>query len=194
MLESALGWIGQIAGWIEQWIPHWFICPPNRGYVKFEGFFLPRRLRRCKEPMRLTFCGAGLHWYWPATTSIDHYPIAFQTDNLPSQSFETEDGFSITVGGSVSYTIPDLVKLFSSSYGPEKTIAVHTLTAIHRVCCSMKLEKLKEEQRRGTLNTKLRLAAQKSLTAFGVQVEQCSLTDLTKSRAIRLIQSTQQDD
>lgn len=194
MLDSALGWIGKIADWIGQWIPRWFVCPMNHGFVKFEGFFLPAALRRYKDAMRVTYCGPGLHWYWPATTLTDQYPTAFQTDNLPSQSFETSDGYSITVGGSVSYSVTDLVTLLTTNYGQQKTIAVHTLSAIHRVCCCMKLEELKDEQRRGTLNTKLRIAAQKLLTEFGVKVEQCSLTDLTKSRAIRLIQSTQQDD
>src|SRR4051812_18533290 len=143
--------------------------------------------------MRLTPCGPGLHWYWPATTMMDTYPTKFQSDNLPSQTFETADNYTITVGGVVSYTVVDIEKALSETHSAMKTTQVLTLAAIHRVCCRMTLEQLKDEQRRGTLNTKLRNEAQAPLEKFGVKIDDCRLTDLAKSRALRVIQSTQND-
>lgn len=192
-MESALAWIGQIASWVGQWIPRWVLIPSTEAAVKYESFFLPARLRQFKGDMRITACGPGLHWYWPATTMMEKYPTAFQSDNLPSQTFDTADGKTVTVGGVVSYTVTDIVKLLTSTHSAQKTIQVHTLAAIHDVCCKLSHEQLMLEQQKGTLKTKLRNGAQKPLTPFGVEINDCMLTDLTKSRAYRLIQSTQVD-
>ena len=54
-------------------------------------------------------------------------------------------------------------------------------------------DELRLEQRKRTLNTKLRNAVQRRTLEFGVEVDDCMLTDLVRSRAIRLIQSTQSD-
>jgi len=197
-MDSAFAWLGQLIDWIGRFVPRFVLLDSTQGAVKFEGFFLPRKLRIFFRgyggEMRTTFCGPGMHWYWPPTTSFQEYPTAFQTDNLPSQTMETMDDIAITVGGMVTYTVPDLTQLLTQTHSAIKMVQVLTLTAIHDVCCRMTWEDLKKEQRRGTLDTKLRNAAQKLLTPFGVKVEECSLTDMAKTRVYRLIQSTQQDE
>lgn len=193
-MESALAWIGQIASWIGQWFPRWTVLDMTQGAVKSEGFFLPARLRTYKQAVRITVLGPGLHWWWPATSAFELYPTAYQTDNLPSQTIETEDNVTITVGGMVTYTVADLGKLLTQSHSGLKMVQAKCLAAIHGVCCKMSWSQLKSEQRKGTLDTKLRHACQKPLTVFGVTIEDCQLTDLAKARVYRLIQSTQQDD
>lgn len=193
-MGSALDWIGQIASWIGQWIPRWVLLDSTMGAVKFEGFFLPARWRRYKGNMRTTVWGPGIWWFWPATTFVSTYPTAFQTDNLPSQTMETADGVAITVGGMLTYTVDDVAKLLTQTHSGVKMVQVLTLAAVHDVCCNLDWDQLRAEQRRGTLDTKLRNAAQRQLTDFGVRVSKCMLTDLAKTRVYRLIQSTQQDD
>lgn len=197
-MDGALAWIGQLVEWVGKFFPRWSLLDTTEGAVKFEGFFLPRewrvRLGGFDGAMRVTFCGPGMHWFWPATTAFQIYPTAYQTDNLPSQTMETEDNIAITVGGMVTYTVPDLTKLLTQTHSAMKMVQVLTLTAIHEVCCRMTWDQLKAEQRKGTLDTKLRNAAQKLLTPFGVKVEECSLTDMAKTLVFRLIQSTQQDE
>lgn len=195
---AAFAWLGQLVEWFGQFIPRFTLLDSTQGAVKFEGFFLPRKLRLVFKgydgTMRLTLCGAGLHWFWPATTSFQIYPIEYQTDNLPSQTIETSDGKSISVGGMVTYTVPNLMLLLPRTHSAVKMVQVKVLAAIHEVICKMSWEQLTQEQRKGTLNTKLRNAAQKQLTEFGVKIEECMLTDLARSRVYRLIQSTQTDD
>jgi regulator of protease activity HflC (stomatin/prohibitin superfamily) len=193
-VDSALAWLGQIADWVGRFFPRWIILDTTEGAVKFEGFLLPRALRRYKDAMRVTVAGPGIHWYWPATTSFQVYPTAVQTDNLPSQTIATADDITISIGGTVTYTVDDLGKLLTQTHSAVKMIQVLTLASIHEVCCRMTWQQLKGEQKRGTLNTKLRRAVQKPLTEFGVRVSYCMLTDLTKTRAHRLIQSMQRDD
>lgn len=197
-MDSALAWVGQIAEWVGRFVPRWVILDTTEGAVKFEGFFLPRWLRKkCggfDGYMRPTTCGPGIHWYWPAFSSMQSYPTVWQTDNLPSQTMETEDGQAFTVGGMVTYTITDLGLLLTQTHSGAKMIQAKTLASVHEVCCKMSWEQLRSEQRKGTLDTKLRHACQKPLLMFGVKIEDCQLTDLAKARVFRLIQSTQQDD
>jgi regulator of protease activity HflC (stomatin/prohibitin superfamily) len=193
-MDSALAWVGQIAAWVGQWFPRWIVVPPTGAMIKCEGFFLPQRWRRYQGAMRITTCPPGMHWYWPATTAIDNYPTVLQTDNLPSQTLETQDGVQAVVSGMITYTVEDVEALLTRNHSAVKTIQALTLAAVHDVCCNMAWDVLKSEQRRGTLDTKLRHAAQRPLKEFGVVVSKCMLTDLARTRVIRLIQSTQQDD
>lgn len=200
-MESAFAWLGQLVNWFSQFFPRFVLLDSTQGAVKFEGFFLPSWLRMYFDwfhgfngTMRFTQCGPGLHWYWPATTSFQVYPTEYQTDNLPSQTIETSDGKSISVGGMVTYTVPNLMLLLPRTHSAVKMVQVKVLAAIHEVLCKMSWDQLTQEQRKGTLNTKLRHAAQKQLTEFGVKIEECMLTDLARSRVYRLIQSTQSDD
>jgi regulator of protease activity HflC (stomatin/prohibitin superfamily) len=197
-VEGALAWIGQIMEWIGRWFPRWSLLDTTEGAVKFEGFFLPQKLRvwcgGYDGAMRTTVLGPGMHWFWPVTTSFQVYPTEYQTDNLPSQTIETADGKTITVSGMITYRITDLGKLLPRTHSALKLVQVLTLAAVHATMCKFTFEQLSVEQRKGTLNTKLRNAAQKPLEEFGVKVEDCMLTDLTRSKVFRLIQSTQQDD
>lgn len=193
-MGAALDWIGWIASWIGRFFPRWMIVEANQQALKTEGFFLPKALRGFDEDVRLTVCQPGLHWWWPATSTFENYPTAFQTDNLPSQTVETADGQSVTVGGMISYRISDVGKLLPYCFSPTKAIQTMTLPAIHNVVCRLQWDALREEQRRGTLGTKLRNEAKKRLAVFGIEVESVELTDMVRTRAFRLIQSTQQDE
>jgi regulator of protease activity HflC (stomatin/prohibitin superfamily) len=191
--DGALAWIGQIANWIGSWIPTWRVLDTTEGAVKFEAFFWGPRFRRYKDPLRITTCGPGRHWYWPAFSAFQVYPTAIQTDDLPTQTMESADGTPFIAGGMVTYCVPDLEKLLTATHNAMKMIQVLTLASIHDVCCKMTWAELVLEQRKGTLDTKLKNHAQKFLTKYGVQVEACMLTDLARSRVYRLINSTQQD-
>jgi regulator of protease activity HflC (stomatin/prohibitin superfamily) len=181
-VDAALAWIGQIAEWVGKFFPRRIVMPVNMGGVKYVG------------GDTVVVMGPGIHWYWPWSTSIDTYPTATQTDNLPSQTMETADDVSITVGGMVTYSVHDVAALLSQTHSGFKRIQAMTLAGIHRVCCRMTWSELKNEQRRGTLDTKLRHGVQKDLAAYGVTIEDCQLTDLARTRVYRLIQSTQQDN
>jgi regulator of protease activity HflC (stomatin/prohibitin superfamily) len=198
MVSSAFAWIGQIVEWFGQFFPRFQTLDMTQGAVKTEGFFLPRGLRRrlrmfADADVRVTRCGPGMHWWWPATTCWEVYPCSFQTDNLPSQTIETSDGTGVTLGGMISYAVSDVAALLTQCHSPVMAIRTVTLPAIHQVASRMTWDQLKEEQRKGTINTKLRNAVQKKLKEFGLDVESVELTDMTKVKALRLIQSTQND-
>lgn len=181
-MGSAFEWIGKIAEWFGQFIPRWIILDPRTGGVKYV------------KGSRVVELKAGVHWYWPATTTYDTYPTVRQTDNLVSQTIVTLDSHTVTVGAMVVYDVFDVVKLLTTVHNAVHAIQDISLTAIHDVICNLSWVDLMTEQRRGTLDTKLKNAAKKQLADYGVNVQKCMLTDLTnKTRVLRVIQTTSTD-
>jgi hypothetical protein len=176
-MESALAWIGQIAAWFGQWIPRWVILDTTEGAVKYV---------RGKRPV---VCLAGIHWYWPVLSTWVPYPVARQGDKLETQTIETADDKTIIVGGMLVYSVSDLAALVTTTHSPSATIKDIALTAVHDICCQMTWAELGAEQRRGTLDTKLKNAAQRALSDYGVKVIKLMLTNLARTRVLKVAQS-----
>lgn len=181
-MGDALAWVGWIAEWVGRWIPRWEILDTTEGAVKYV---------RGKHPR---YCGPGVHWYWPVTTRWQVYPIARQADRLQTQTIVTTDDRTIVVGGIIVYEVDDLLTLLTTAHSAAITIKDITLTAIHDVCCRFTWEQLKQEQRKGTLDTKLKNSAQDALRDLGVKVLKVMLTDLAPARVLKVMQSTSQEE
>lgn len=176
MLDSALGWIGQIFEWFGKFVPRWEIVEPQVQGVKYV------------KGAKVVICEPGIHWWWPVTTKWETHQVVRQADELQSQTIVTVDDKTIAVSGLLVYRITDLATLVTNAYAPMELVQDIALTAVHDVCCSMTWEELKGEQRKGTLDTKLRNAAKAQLKEYGVDVVKCMLTDLAPARVIKLIQ------
>lgn len=181
VIESALGWVGQLAEWFGRFIPRWEIVDTVHGAIKFV------------RGSRVVSLGPGIHWFWPLTTDFHVYPIARQAVDLRAQTFVTTDDRVVVVGGLIVYEIDDIEKILAHTYDPEETVRDITLSAIHDVCCRFSWEDLKGEQRRGTLDTKLRREAQRGLEGYGVRVLKTTLTDFAPCRVLKLIQSNSKE-
>jgi regulator of protease activity HflC (stomatin/prohibitin superfamily) len=177
-MNGALEWIGQLIEWVGKFIPRWVIMDTTEGGVKFV----------CGKNAK--GIGPGIHWYWPLVTTIVMYPTARQADNLRSQTMVTQDDRVIVVEGMIVYSVTDVLTLLSTSHSAATTIKDIALTAVHDVCCNMSLTELMSENRRGTLDTKLKNAAQKVLASYGVKVEKMMLIELAPCRVLKLIQTT----
>lgn len=181
MLDTALGWVGQIAEWVGKFIPRWEIVNPVYGAIKFV------------RGSRVVPLGPGIHWYWPVTTEFHTHPIARQAVDLRAQTLVTTDDRSIVVGGLIVYKIEDIAKIVACTYDEDQTIRDIALSAIHDVCSQFSWADLKAEYRKGTLDTKLRREAQKGLDDYGVRVLKTTLTDLAPCRVIKLLQTTSKE-
>lgn len=180
-MESALAWIGQVAEWIGRFFPRWEIVDTVHGGIKFV------------KGARVVRLSPGIHWYWPLTTDFHLYPTARQAVDLRAQTLVTTDDRVVVVGGLIVYEIDDIEKILAHTYDPEETVRDITLSAIHDVCCQFSWDDLKVEQRKGTLDTKLRREAQKGLESYGVKVLKTTLTDLAPCRVLKLVQSMAKD-
>ena len=181
MIEQAFGWVGDLVRWVAQFVPRWVILDTTEGAVKFV---------RGSNPVAL---GPGIHWYWPMMTTFQSYPTARQADNLRAQTIVTEDDKVIAVGGMLVYEVADIEKLLAHTHNASTTVTDIALTAVHDVCCQLSWDALKTEQRKGTLDTKLKNTAQKALVEYGVKVIKLMLTDLAPCRVLKLMQSTSQE-
>lgn len=177
-MDSALGWIGQIAGWFGQWIPRWVIVRTTHGAVKFVG------------GSRVVALGPGWHIYWPVRTDFVIYPIVRQALNLANQTMETTDHITIMVGGMLVYEVHDISALVAYTFDPDDTIKDIAAAAIHDVCCSKTWDELKIGQQTGKLDTELRNEMKKGLSKYGVTVLRTTLTELAKCRVLKLISGT----
>lgn len=183
-MESALAWIGQIASWIGQWIPRWVILNPTLAAVKYV----------CGKPK---YCEGGrIHWFWPVTTTFDTYPVARQADDLRSQTITTADDTDITivVGGMIVYEVFDIMKLLPTTYHASQAVKDISLTCIHSVCCELTWRELKDLQKSGRLDTRLKNETAKVLKDYGVRVLKVQLTDLARARVYKVMQSTSKDE
>lgn len=179
-MSAAFEWIGQIASFIGQFVPRWFILDTTMGAV----LFVKGKPVACKP--------GAVYWYWPVWTTLKEIPVVRQADDLRTQTVVTADDKIIIVSGMIISEIVDIVKFAATSYDGPTTIIEMGMAAVHDVCCKLTWEELKAMQRKGTLDTRLRNAARDQLTDYGVHVLKLMLTDMAPARALRLVQSTQE--
>jgi regulator of protease activity HflC (stomatin/prohibitin superfamily) len=175
-------WLSKAMEWFAKWIPALVILDTRSAGVKWVR---GGKVKVCKP--------GGLYLYWPLVTTFDCYPVVRQADDLRTQTIVTSDDKTISIGGMVVYEISDIEALLTKVHSAERTINDITLTAIHDVCCQMTWEELKQEQRKGTLDTKLKNAAKRALEEYGVCVIKTMLTDLAPCRVLKVVQSVSND-
>ncbi len=178
---GAFEWLSALVEWFGKWVPNYRIIKATEGGIKFKGG---------KKTIALS---PGVHWFWPARSELEILAQLRQADDLRSQTIVTKDDKVITVGGMVIYEVIDMLQFAGHTYDGPTTVKEITLTSIHDVLCGMTWDELKDEQRRGTLATKLKNEAKRQLDDYGVKVLKVMLTDLAPGRVIRLIQSTSVD-
>ena len=173
MLEQAFGWIGAIAQWLGQWFPRWIVVPPYGAGAKFPGG---------KRTVRF---GPGITWYWPATTTVLRCNTSRVVLNLQPQRLTTSDGFTVEVGGVVTYQVVDPVKFLVDTHVAEDAIDDACLAGIRRIVTRRAFKALQEGQ--SDLDDALTNSVARGVEKdFGVRVLSVRLSDLAKTRMISL--------
>ena len=170
-MDSALGWIGQIAAGVRQFIPKWIIIPTTHGGVKWV---------RGKRLVELT---PGIHWYWPVVTVLQTYPIVRQSVDLRPQVMVDADGKTFSAGVVVTYTVADLKQLLSTTFDPDEVMSEISLAAIYSVLTTLTLEELQTND----ISSALTKAIQDLVTPYGVHVVRAALTEMSPCRVVKLI-------
>lgn len=170
-MDSALGWIGQIAAWVRQFIPKWVILPTTHGGVKWV------------KGKKLVELKPGIHFYWPVVTLLQTYPVVRQSVDLRPQVMVAKDGKTFSAGVVVTYTVADLGKLLSTTFDPDEVMGEISLAAIYAVLTTMTLEELQTNDITHTLTD----AIQELVTPYGVHVVRAALTEMAPCRVVKLI-------
>jgi len=181
-MDTALGWIGAVVEWLGRFIPRREILDSTQAAIKFVR----------GKPV---YCPPeDVYWYWPWTTIWNDYPIANQVDRLETQVIESKDHVTFGASGTLRYEVIDLMALVPRTENPMSAIAEIASTALMDVLCDRTWEELLDMNRRGTLKTQLKNAAQRELSDLGVKVVRFKLNSLAKTRVFKISQSTASEE
>lgn len=181
-MDSALAWIGQVAEWFGRFVPRREILDTTEGAIKYV------------KGSRVVVCGPGVHWWWPYSSKWTAHPTARQTDQLETQTMETKDGKTFIVSATITYAVIDLAAFVTNIHSPLTTVIDIAMTAVHDVCCDFDWASLQNENRKGTLKTKLKNEAQRQLKEYGLQVIKLQLNSLARSRVHKISLSTASEE
>jgi hypothetical protein len=181
-MDSALAWIGQIAEWFGQFIPRRVVLDTTEGAVKW--------VNGC-DPV---YCPPGKHWWWPWTTKWSVFPTVRQTVSIETQTLESLDGKTFIVSGTLTYSVTDLLKLLTTTHDADTAIAEMASTTMGDTLTGMTWEALYNEQRRGTIKTKLKNGAKNELEVIGVNVIRFKINSLARCRVLKVSQSTASEE
>lgn len=128
-------------------------------------------------------------WYvvWPLIADHEVVVAARQTLNLSTQALITKDSRQVVASAIIVYSITDIMKAIGGkNYDVTQTVSDMALSSICSVVIRWEFAKLCEElddKVRQQLTSKCR----RELKEFGVEVEDCAITDFTTARTIRLM-------
>lgn len=182
-MESALAWIGQVAEWFGQFIPRRVVLDTTEGAVHTVNGRDPVY----REPGRAW-------WWWPWNSNFNKFPIVRQTVSIETQTLETLDGKTFIVSGTLTYSVTDLLKLLTTTHDADTAIAEMASTTMGDTLTGMTWEALYNEQRRGTIKTKLKNGAKNELEVIGVNVIRFKINSLARCRVLKVSQSTASEE
>lgn len=170
-METALGWIGQLAEWLAAWIPR---------IVHVDARCRGVRFVRGKDP---TLVKPGITFYWPVMTNLLVWPVITQTLKLRSQSLRTCDHSSVELEILVTYRINDLVALFGELHDPESGIADLCLGAARQIVCCSTLEELERDAKK--TDEGLEKEIQKQVRSLGIDIRKARFVSLVPVRPMK---------
>ena len=170
-MDTALGWLGDLARWLAAWIPRLEICRATHGGVKFVRGKNVREVR------------PGLYVYWPAVTEVVLLPTVCHPVNLPPQSLTTRDGKTVLVSVTLVVEVADVVKALAKTWDVDQMIADVAGAATMEVVS----ERTWKELRQDDAVEDLVRAARRLLRPYGVRVVKGRFTDCARHTVIRTI-------
>jgi regulator of protease activity HflC (stomatin/prohibitin superfamily) len=170
-MNSALGWIGQIAAWFANWIPQIFHVKATDKAIKYVW-------------SRAVVIEPGIHVYWPITTQVTIYPVVRQVMNLPNQIVQC-DNTSVVVGGIVTFSIKDLYMFLVENYDAEDSMFEAAQTGIRRAVLAETVDSINSG--RAKIDHRLTREVQSAVEAFGVSVEMVRLTTFAPTQVLSLL-------
>lgn len=129
--------------------------------------------------------GPGFHWKIPYADSIFRQTIRRRNSNFGPQTVTTSDGVSLTICGTVAYSIRDLLELYDRLHHPQDAITSTAQAAIADFVAAHPLAECTPAAIAAACKADL------GLRKFGILVHDVSLTTFARVRAYRLITDVQ---
>jgi regulator of protease activity HflC (stomatin/prohibitin superfamily) len=183
-MTDAFAWLGELVSWFGQWFPRWEIMDTSEGWVKWV------------RGKRIVTGGAGIVFYWPATTKFARWFVARDSKNCKAQTLSLPSGETILFEAVVIYEIKDLALLAGYTADPLNTIEDVTMGAVLSVmegfnsweeirAASVRLPRARDTE----FNRMLRDEVQRALASYGVNVLGVFLQNKAKCRVLKLVNS-----
>lgn len=172
MIESALGWIGDLAQFLGSWLPHLVVVQSSHMAVKYRNGW---------EPVLLS---PGRHVYWPVMSPIETCAVVRQTLDIPPHLIETADRVTVVASGVVEYEVDDAIQFLARTENGYDSIRNVAGAVIRQVVKESTMEEICDEDE-ATLGLLL-LQIQEALTAYGVRIISVRLADCARVRALHL--------
>lgn len=173
MIESALGWIGEIARFLGSLVPRLLIVQSSHRAVAY---------RWGRHVVEL---GPGPHVYWPLVTPIETCAVVRQVLDLPTQLLETADGRTVVASGVIEYEIANVVAFLAETENGYDSIRLVATAAVRNLV----MDSTREELGAADADVAERLltsAVQEDLEPYGVRVLRARLSDFAAVRAVHL--------
>lgn len=136
------------------------------------------RVRLGKSPRLLS---PGLHFKFPYADAIYRQAIRRRNSNFGPQTVTTLDGHTLTICGTIAYSIRDLLELYDRLHHPEDAI---TSTATASIAAFISRHNLVDCPPNAVADA---CKADLGLRKFGILVHDVSLTTYARVRTYRLI-------
>lgn len=159
---QAFDWIGHLAGWFERFFPHWALCDPTEGGVKFSGVG--------KTRIKLLVPGE-IYWWWPVVTNVYTIETKRQTMTI-TQRLTTKDEVTVMVTTVIVYVIDDVLKALVETRDHEDTISEIGEKLVVKPITSRTFSEtlIRMSGSNNDLNNEVKRIARSTLSEFGVGV------------------------
>jgi regulator of protease activity HflC (stomatin/prohibitin superfamily) len=126
-------------------------------------------------------------WHWVAPFHIEETlteTVTPRTTNLPIQTVTTADDIQVSVAALVTWEVKDVAKLLLEAAEHQEAMLDTSLGLVASSVMSVTWKDLASEEFVHTLKTDIKRRARK----WGIRVLDVQLTDLAKTRTVRLLQ------
>lgn len=180
MIESALGWIGDLARFLGSLLPRLMVVQASHRAVKYV------------RGRRVVLLEPGVHVYWPIVTPIEFCAVVRQVKAVPTQVLETADDQTVAVSGVVEFEIVDPIAFLARTEDGWNSAVFLAAAAIRRVVMKHDRDDLCDAPEATDL--RLTRQAQRWLAPYGVRVLRLRLADFARVRPIHLTGIPQRAD
>jgi regulator of protease activity HflC (stomatin/prohibitin superfamily) len=163
--------------------------------VDFAGLFCPFAvIEEYERGIVLTFgryrdrtLEPGFHWIWPlGIDKVISDNVVSRTNNLSTQTLTTGDGQPIQLSAMIRWRIKDIVKMSLEVEDADTVLRDVTYGEIAQAVRTHTWDFVQSPE----WIERVRKAAQKRGRKWGMEIEEVQLTDISKTKVIRLINAT----
>ena len=128
----------------------------------------------------------GFHWHWPlGVDQVLTDNVVPTTDSLDPQSLTTKDGLSIVLSGIVTWQIDDIEKVLLQVEDADGVLTDTACGVIARAVAQSTWQQITDP----TFPDRLTRRVQTLAAKYGIGVLRVQISDLSRSRSLRLWQS-----